>query len=267
MDKNSLPIGVFDSGVGGLTVASKLRMLLPDEKIIYVGDTKRNPYGICTYDQITQYTLDILRFLDRQPVKMAAIACNTITAASLDAVLGHVDYPLIGMSRGLHTAIDISPKKKIAVFATKVTIESHSHKQMAARMNPDITVVEQACPALANLIERGVLYGEEIMAPLREYVRPVVESGADTAILGCTHYPFIQPLFEKLCGDDIVIIDPAHEMALETLEVLKKNHLLKTDHLPGQMHICFTAQAKRGGKLAQRLLPSHEFTVEEISLT
>ena len=109
------------------------------------------------------------------------------------------------------------------------------------------------------------LSGEEIMEPLRRYTAPVIASGADTAIFGCTHFPFVQPLFEELCGDTIAFVDPAHEMALQTLEVLKKGGLLNHDRLPGYLRLCFTAEARRGGKLAEHLIPANEFTVEEIS--
>jgi len=267
MELNKLPIGVFDSGVGGLTVAGKLRTLLPNENIVYVGDTRRNPYGSCTPQEIIGYTEEILHFLERQPVKMAAIACNTITSAAFHVVSGAYPFPIIGMSRGLRTAMDTSAKKKIAVFATNITIQSHSHKLLARSMDPDVAIIEQACPALANLIERGILSGDVITEPLRQYVAPVVASGADTAILGCTHYPFIRSLFEQMCGDDIVIIDPAHEMALETLDVLKRQQLLNTDQRPGQLRLCFTAEAERGGQMARHLLPEHEYTTEEISLS
>ena len=265
MDRNKQPIGVFDSGVGGLTVVSKLRMLLPHENIIYVGDTKRNPYGSRKPEEIMQYTRDILRFMTQKGVKLVAIGCNTVTAVAYDTVRSEVPYPLIGMSRGIKTAQAISAKKKIAVFATELTILKHSHKKIAAAIAPDLEIIEQPCPALANLVERGILDGEEVMKPLREYTAPVIASGADTAIFGCTHFPFLQPLFEKLCGDSIAFVDPAHEMALRTLEVLKKGGLLNTDSLPGYLSLCFTAQARRGGALAERLIPANEFTVEEIS--
>ena len=163
MERNRQPIGVFDSGVGGLTVVNKLRMLLPHENIIYVGDTKRNPYGSRTPEEIFSYTRDILRFMSEKEVKLVAIGCNTVTAVAYETVRKEVPYPLIGMSRGIRTAREISAKKKIAVFATDLTIANHSHKKMAAAIDPDIEIVEQACPALANLVERGVLSGEEIM--------------------------------------------------------------------------------------------------------
>ena len=199
MERNRQPIGVFDSGVGGLTVVKKLRMLLPHENIIYVGDTKRNPYGSRTPEEIFSYTRDILRFMSEKEVKLVAIGCNTVTAVAYETVRQEVPYPLIGMSRGIRTAREISARKKIAVFATDLTIANHSHKN------------------------------------------------------------------EELCGDTIAFVDPAHEMALQTLEVLKKGGLLNHDRLPGYLRLCFTAEARRGGKLAEHLIPANEFTVEEIS--
>lgn len=266
LDTSKQPIGVFDSGVGGLTVVNKLRMLLPHENIVYVGDTKRNPYGSRAADEILSYTRDILRFMTAQHVKLVAIGCNTATAVAYDTVKTEVPYPLIGMSRGIRTAMDISTSKKIAVFATDLTIANHSHKKIAAAMDSELTIVEQACPALAGLIERGVLSGPEIEEPLKTYTAPVVASGVDTAIFGCTHFPFIQLLFEEFCGDSIVFVDPAHEMALQTLEVLKKDNLLNTSPDHGYLRLCFTAEPERGKALASHLIPPNEFTVEEITL-
>lgn len=265
MDRNKQPIGVFDSGVGGLTVVNKLRMLLPHENIIYVGDTKRNPYGSRTPSEIISYTRDILHYMTAQGVKLVAIGCNTVTAVAYDMVRSDVTYPLIGMSRGIATAREITTTKKIAVFATELTIANHSHKKIAAAIDSEIEIVEQACPALANLIERGVLSGNEILEPLKAYTAPVIASGADTAIFGCTHFPFIQPLFEELCGDSIAFVDPAHEMALQTLDVLKKDNLLNDDTENGYLKLCFTAEPERGGRLAEHLIPSNEFSVEKIS--
>ena len=266
MEGNSRPIGVFDSGVGGLTVVAKLRMLLPHEDIIYVGDTKRNPYGTRTPAEILQYTRDILHFMTEQKVKVVAIGCNTVTAVAYDTVVKEVDYPLIGMSRGLKTAKQISATQKIAVFATPLTIANHSHRKVAADMDGNIEIVEQSCPALANLSERGGLDGPEIRGPLKQYTEPVLHSGADTAIFGCTHFPFIQPLFEEFCGDSIAFVDPAHEMALETLDVLKKDGLLNPNQENGYLRLCFTAEKERGAHLAEHLIPANEFTAEEITL-
>ena len=265
MDRKAQPIGVFDSGVGGLTVASKLHTLLPNEDIVYLGDTKRNPYGPRTREEIRQFLIEILAFLDKQKVKVAAIACNTMTALGPDIAAAYEAYPVIGMSRGLRTAKAITMKKKVAVLATVATINSHSHKNAAAQVMPDITIVEQSCPALANLIERGILEGKEIMGPIQEYMAPVTASGADTAIFGCTHYPFVKTLFEQV-NQHIAFVDPAHEMALDVLGRLKKEQALNPSKEKGTVRLCFTAEAERGASLARHLLPENEFTVEEVSL-
>lgn len=266
LDRTRQPIGVFDSGVGGLTVVSKLRKLLPHENIIFLGDSKRNPYGSRSKEELLQFSREILQFLTEQHVKLVAIGCNTVTASVYDIIRNDVDFPLIGMSRGIRTAQEISVKKKIAVFATEVTIANHAHRQMAAKMNPEIEIVEQACPGIADCVEQGKLTGPEVTALLKKYTAPVLTSGADTAIFGCTHFPFVQPIFEKLCGDKIVFVDPAHEMSLQTLDVLKKDSLLNSHGMPGYLRLCFTAEAERGAKLAEHLIPANEFTVEEIAL-
>lgn len=266
MNTNTQPIGVFDSGVGGLTVLSKLHSLLPNENFVYVGDTKRNPYGPRTIEEIQQFTAEILSYLESQHVKLAAIACNTMTAVAPSVYMDYGPYPVIGMSKGLHTAMDSSSNKKIAVFATLATIHSHCHKIYAAAMDPEITVIEQACPKLAALIEHGVLSGNEIMEALQGYVKPAIEAGADTAIFGCTHYPFIVNLFEQACSH-MVFVDPAHETSLDVLEQLKKDDALNTSEEPGTVRLCFTAEPERGERLAEYLLADHDFTVEEISLT
>lgn len=266
MDKSKLPIGIFDSGVGGLTVVNKLRMLLPHENIIYVGDTKRNPYGSRTAAEILSYTRDILRFMSAQSVKLVAIGCNTVTATVYPQLMQEVPYPLIGMSKGIKTAQKISAGGTIAVFATELTIANHSHKKAAAAWDPGLKIIEQPCPELAGLIERGYLQGTKIMAPLQKYLAPVLQTQADTAIFGCTHFPFIQPLFEMLSQDRLAFVDPAHEMALEVLEVLKKADLLNRNSHSGTLQLCFTDATERGGMLAAQLIPKHEFSVQKIRL-
>lgn len=267
LDRKERPIGVFDSGIGGLTVVNKLRTLLPYENIIYLGDTKRNPYGTRTAAEVIAYTRQILHFMEKKGVKLVAMGCNTATAVAYDTVVKTVPFPLIGMSRGIQTAKEISLKKRIGVFATPLTIGKHIHRREAAAVDPTLTIIEQPCPPLAGLIERGIVSGPEIMDALKEYTAPVLAAGADTAIFGCTHFPFIQNLFESLCGDAVVFVDPAHEMALQTLDVLKKDDLLKQDGKEGALHLYFTAEAERGGNSAAHLIPPHKFTVEEISLT
>ena len=266
MDKQTLPIGIFDSGVGGLTVMSKLKVLLPHENFIYVGDTKRNPYGSRTTEEIIKFSLEIIRYLEQQPVKMAVIASNVISDAALTAINEIVRFPVIPMSSGLRTAIDISPKKKIAVLANEVTINSHSHKLLAAEIDPKIEIIEQSCPLLTNLIETDVLNSDLLLQIVREYLEPVWESGADTVVFGNTHFPFIKKLMEAESREDIVFVDPAYEMAKETMHVLSKRNLANLQRTPGVVQLRFTASASRGGAFANRIIPASEYMVKEIQL-
>ncbi len=261
------PVGVFDSGVGGLTVVNKLRHLLPHEDIVYLGDTRRNPYGIRTREEILSFTREIIAFLAGQHVKLIAFACNTATATAYDTVVNETDIPLLGMSRGIKTAKDTTTEKRIAVFATPLTIANHIHKKEAEKTDPFLTIVEQPCASLAGLIERGKLDGPEIREAVRDDVAPVLKARVDTAIFGCTHYPFVRHIFEEFCGESVVFVDPAHETALQTLAVLKKKNLLNTQRRPGYLHLCFTAEAGRGAALASELISPEEFTAAEVSLT
>lgn len=266
MSKRSLPIGVFDSGVGGITVASKLKELFPHEDFIYVGDTKRNPYGPRPVEEILKFSLEIAKYLERKSIKLGVIACNTITVISLEAIRKAVNYPVIGVSRGIKTAAALNKNKKVAVMATQATINSHSHRQAAAAEYPELTIVEQACPALAHLIEMGKLSGEEILEPIREYLVPVMEAGVDTAVLGCTHFPFVQTLMEEVSHHKIAFVDPAMETALKVQALLEKEQLLNPQQKIGSMELCFTAGAERGGKLAGILIPAGSYSVKEIFL-
>lgn len=265
--KAEQPIGVFDSGVGGLTVINKLRHLLPHEDIIYVGDTKRNPYGTRTQDEILTFTEQIIAFLERRQVKLIVFACNTATAVAYMKLKEKTKTLLLGMSRGIETARHISTENRIAVFATPLTIANHIHRDEAARLDPSLTIVEQPCASLASLIERGRLNTEEMRQAVTADTKPVLEAHVDTAIFGCTHYPFVQPLFEEICGDSIVFVDPAHETALQASAILKKEGLLNGQKERGRLRLCFTAEAQRGQKLAAHLLPPHEFTTEEVVLS
>lgn len=253
MADSARPIGVFDSGVGGLTVVNKLRHLLPHEDIVYLGDTKRNPYGARTKEELIRFTREIIAFLKTRHVKLIAFACNTATAAAYDTVVGETDIPLLGMCRGIKTAAGISSEKRIAVFATPVTIANHIHRNEAARLDKTLEIVEQPCATLAGLIERGCLEGEEIRAAVAADTAPVLKAGVDTAIFGCTHYPFVQPVFESFCGDSVVFVDPAHETALQASALLKKRGLLNEQKQNGYLQLFFTAEAGRGADLATHL--------------
>ncbi len=266
VEKCSKPIGVFDSGVGGLTVLTVLKNKFPNEDFLYVGDTGNTPYGNRTPEEITALSVRIAEYLSRKEVKLAVVACNTITVVALEEILKRVDYPIIGVCKGVHTAIDISPKKKIGIMATVATINSHKHKQVAQALNDKVEIFEQACPEFAYLIERGHIADDIIDEKVDEYLEPLVSAGVDTIILGCTHFPFIKKLMERKTGHNIVYVDPAHETAAEMHRVLTEQKLFNPQRTKGKIDLQFTSNTERANRLASLLIPPKEYTIGLIEL-
>ncbi|WP_295195263.1 glutamate racemase [Veillonella sp.] len=263
---NQLPIGVFDSGIGGLTVLSVLRQMFPHEDFVYVGDNANNPVGNRPPEEISEIALNIGHFLDRVPVKMAVVACNTFSVVSLDALQKTFDFPVVGVCKGVHTAIDISPQKSIAVMATAATIHSHKHKEEALRYNENVKVFEQACPELAHLIEEGHLSDELITGLLRDYLAQSTSAGSDTIILGCTHFPFLKSVMEQITGPEVVYVDPSYETANEVKRILEAKDLVNPKRTAGTLDICFTKNIALAKRMTERLIPADAFTIREITL-
>lgn len=266
-DKSSRPIGIFDSGVGGLTVMTVLKNKFPNEDFLYVGDTLNNPYGNRSDEEITELSLKIADYLTANDVKLAVVACNTITVVAFDEICKHTNYPVLGICKGVHTAIDISPKKKIGIMATMATINSHKHKQVAEAMNPKVQIFEQPCSDFAHLIETGHINDHIIDEKVTEYLDPLIDAGVDTIILGCTHFPFLKKLMERKTGNDIVYVDPAYETAAELQRVLTDQKLFNPQRTKGKLDLRFTANSEQASRLASLLLPPKEFSISSIKLT
>lgn len=266
VDRRRLPIGVFDSGVGGLTVMTVLRTMFPHEDFVYVGDNANNPVGNRSNEEISRIALRIGEFLNEVPVKMAIVACNTFSVISLDVLRNSFGYPIIGVCKGVHTAVDISPRKSIAIMATVATINSHKHLEAAHMINPAVKVWEQPCPDLAHLIEEGHLTDDIIQEKVDEYLQPIIEQGADTIVLGCTHFPFLKRLMEKMTRHDIVYVDPAYETANEVKRVLEANELMNPKRTSGKLELCFTQDVDLAAKMASCLIPPKDFTIRSIKL-
>lgn len=260
------PIGVFDSGVGGLTVLAVLRQMFPHEDFIFVGDNMNNPVGNRPKHEISQIAMNIGHFLAKVPVKMAVVACNTFSVVALDELQATFDFPVVGMAKGVRTAIDTSRTQKIAVMATKATIDSHKHIEEALELQPNISVWEQACPDLAHLIEQGHLDDHIVHSSLQEYLDPIVNSGADTVVLGCTHFPFLMELMQPMSGGDKTFIDPAYETADEVKEILESQQLLNPQTTKGKLDICFTKDKELAERMTSILIPPEDFNVRIITL-
>lgn len=226
IDRHS-PIGVFDSGVGGLTVAREIMRQIPNERIIYFGDTARVPYGSKSKETVTRYSRQITHFLQTQKVKAIVIACNTASAYALDELEKEVDIPMLGVVRpGAKTAVETTKNGKIGVIATEGTIGSKIYSQYIKELKPDVKVLGKACPLFVPLVEEGLLQDPVTDEIARRYLSELIDIGIDTLILGCTHYPLIRSTIGRTMGDAVTLVNPAYETAKELKELLEEKGLL-----------------------------------------
>jgi glutamate racemase len=223
------PIGVFDSGVGGLTVAREIMRNLPLERIVYFGDTARVPYGSKSKDTIIRYSKQIIRFLQTQNVKAIVIACNTASALALEAVEQELDIPILGVIKaGAKAAAEVTKKGRVGVIATESTINSQMYSQTIHETHPEITVYGKACPLFVPLVEEGWLKDPVTETVARRYLAELLQQDIDTLILGCTHYPLIRSLVGRVAGENVQLVNPAYETAKELEQLLRERNLLNT---------------------------------------
>jgi glutamate racemase len=206
-------IGVFDSGVGGISVLKHIHTLLPAEDIIYVADSKHAPYGNQPPTFIVERALHIGHFLVSQGVKAIVIACNTATAAAAEALRREFSIPIIGMEPAVKPAAQATKTGIIGVLATSGTLKSAQFAALLEHYGQQVTVVTQACHGLVESVEKGNLEGESVVHLLRQYIEPLIAKGADTLVLGCTHYPFLRPMIEKITDHRMEIIDTGMAVA------------------------------------------------------
>ena len=220
-------VGVFDSGVGGLTVAREIMRQIPNEKIVYFGDTARVPYGSKSQDTVTRYSRQIVRFLRTQDVKAIVVACNTASAYALDSLEKEIDIPIIGVVKpGARVAAEVTRNGKIGVIGTEGTIGSQIYTDFIHNINPDAKVTGKACPLFVPLVEEGLLQDPVTDEIASRYLTELIDIGIDTLILGCTHYPLLRSRIMKYLGDGIELVNPAYETAMELRKLLKGMDLL-----------------------------------------
>ena len=218
---NNAAIGVFDSGIGGLTVVSAIHQVLPRESTIYLGDTARVPYGPKSPATVVRYSHEILDWLISQRVKAVVVACNTATAHALDSLAAASPVPVIGVVEpGARAAVAASEGGRIGVIGTSGTIASGAYRRAIQAIANDVEVIEQACPLFVPLVEEGWVEHPAARLIATEYLRPMVDAGIDTLVLGCTHYPLLKPLLAELLGERIRLIDSAQETARQLATVL-----------------------------------------------
>lgn len=211
---NSRPIGVFDSGVGGLTVVHELQRQLPAESLIYFGDTARVPYGNKSPDTVRRYAREILGFLLELDVKMVVVACNTASAHALEYLRSVSPVPVEGvLGPGARAAVSASRTRRIGVIGTAGTMASGAYERAIRALAPEAAVFQRACPLFVPLVEEGRLDGEVTRLVAHEYLAPLRDAGVDTLVLGCTHYPLLKPLLAEVMGPGVRLIDSAEETA------------------------------------------------------
>ncbi len=223
------PVGVFDSGIGGLTVAREIMRNLPSEKIVYFGDTARVPYGNKSQETVLRYSRQIIRFLREQNVKAIVVACNTASAFALDEVKDELDIPIIGViEAGARVAAEMTRNKTVGVIGTEGTIGSGIHAAFLKKLDPSIRVIGKACPLFVSLAEEGWLHDPVTTEVTRRYLEPLKEQGIDTLILGCTHYPLLRSTIREVVGEDVCLVNPAYETALELRQLLADKEMAST---------------------------------------
>lgn len=225
MNRNA-PIGVFDSGIGGLTVAREIIRQMPEERLVYFGDTARLPYGSKSQDTIVRYSRQIIRFLMTKEVKAIVIACNTASAYALDVVEKEYDIPILGViNAGALTAVKATRNGKIGVIGTEGTIGSGIYTKVMKKMRPDIEVTGKPCPLFVPLVEEGLLHDSVTDEIASRYLSTLKGRFIDTLVLGCTHYPLIRSTLGRLMGSEVTLVNPAYETALELKKLLEERQL------------------------------------------
>ena len=254
------PVGVFDSGLGGLTVTREIMRNLPSEKIVYFGDTARVPYGSKSRLTVQRYSRQIVRFLKTQNIKAIVVACNTASAFALKEVEEEAGIPVIGViESGARVACEASANGRIGVIATKATISSQAYNDEIRRIRPDAKIISKACPLLVPLVEEGWLHDTITDEIIMRYMDDVLEHGIDTLILGCTHYPLLRSAFRKLLGESVRLVNPAYETALSLASLLEEKGLLAADTAAGSREeLCrffVSDEAERFSDFARSILP------------
>ena len=258
IDKNA-PVGVFDSGVGGLTVAREIMRNLPSEKIVYFGDTARVPYGSKSKDTVIRYSSQIVHFLREQNVKAIVIACNTASAFALEAVQDKLDIPVLGViEAGARVAAEETNNKRVGVIGTVGTVGSGIHESYLKRLDPEITVIGKACPLFVPLVEEGWYHDPVTEEVARRYLKELQDQEIDTLILGCTHYPLLRSTIRKIMGEDVRLVNPAYETALELGRLLTREGLVNdggTDCAGEKYQFFVSDAAEKFAEFANSILP------------
>jgi glutamate racemase len=260
-------IGIFDSGIGGLTVLKEIIAKLPEENTIYLGDTARVPYGIRSPETVTRYSFENTRFLLSQEIKMLVVACNTASAVSLDAVKKEFPLPIIGvLEPGARAAVAATKTRKVGVIGTEATINSGAYEKAIKKLRADIEVFSLPCPLFVPLVEEGWTENEVTELVARKYLATLKDRRIDTLVLGCTHYPLLKGVITRAMGPEVKLIDSATETAAEVAGVLGKLKWTKEGRGPVVRKYFVTDTPSRFVKIGKLFLEDSLMTAEQVAV-
>lgn len=256
-------IGIFDSGLGGLTIFRAVHKLLPKENLIYFGDTAHVPYGSKSKETVTEYSLNIAKFLETKNVKLILVACNTASALALPVLKRHIKVPVLGVIEpGAACAAAVSKNKNVIVLGTEATIKSKEYIKNIKRKDKKITITQCACPLFVPIIEEGLAQSDICALAIKKYLTPLKAHKADTVILGCTHYPVIKKEIGNFLGKKVILVDSADEIAKRAQTLLAKKRLLKTKN-KAKIQIYASDSPERFARLALNIIGGKKLKVKE----
>lgn len=260
------PIGVIDSGVGGLTVAKAIMELLPNETIYYIGDTARCPYGPRTKQEVRNFTWEMAKALEKMNVKMLVIACNTATAVALESLQKHMPFPVLGViNAGARAAIKKTKRNEIVVLATEGTIKSGAYEEAVKSLSTKAKIIPLACPTFVPLVESGEYEGQFSYDLVAKGLKPLEDERFDTVILGCTHYPILQKQIEAAVGSQVHVLSSAEETAKDVEAILSYTGQLRTDEKPPQHILHASGSVPIFRSIAERWLEKGELDIRKIT--
>ena len=248
-----MSIGVFDSGVGGLSVLRAIRDELPNEDLIYVGDSGFGPYGDRSREFVNGRAAAMTEFLVEQGAKAVVVACNTATGIAVESLRARFAIPIVAIEPAVKPAASRTRSRVVGVLATSGTLTSANMVKLLANHGSDVRFLVQASPGLADQVEKGELDSPKTRELVERYVRPLTEQGADTLVLGCTHYPFLRPVIQEIAGPDVEVIDPAMAVARELRRRLESSRLLSDATKPGAEHFWTTGDVEAVGPIMEQL--------------
>jgi glutamate racemase len=261
------PVGVFDSGVGGLTVLHECLVTLPHEDFVYLGDHARLPYGPRPLQEVREFAREIGAFLETQDVKLIVVACNTATSAALPQLQETIAAPVVAvLTPEVHAAVQATRNRRIGLLATEGTVESGRYAELVHALDAGAAFFAVACPRLVPLIEGSDPYGEQTEDAVREYAAPLKEAGVDTVILGCTHYPLIRPLFQRAFGRDVTLVFSAEETARDVAETLARKGIENDAAREGVYRFLTTGDPAAFREMGRRFLQLPIGEVEHVAL-